>query len=281
MNRFFIITNDWKDPEHAVTRRVEAYLHEQGCVCVCEDLSAFRAGRGNKAWSGRSVPKDTDVCVALGGDGTMLEAARFTQEYDIPLLGVNLGNVGYLTEVEAQYAEGALSQIIADNYTIEPRMMLEGTTSDGRKRLALNDIVIARYGSISMLHLDVAINDTPLTSYSADGVIIATPTGSTGYSLSVGGPIVKPTAELMVMTPIAPHAVNARSIVLSADDRVTIEIGKTHEDVEIDAEISFDAAETVRARPGDQIQATRANRATRIIRLNQVSFLDVLHKKLS
>ena len=149
---------------------------------------------------------------------------------EIPLLGINLGNLGFLAEVNQTSLYSALDQLMADDYEVEERMMLEGRVYRGRKLIgqdiALNDIVIGRDGHLRVVRFKNYVNDVYLNSYNADGIIISTPTGSTGYSLSAGGPIVSPNAAMTIMTPIAPHTLNTRSIIFPAQDVITVEIGK-------------------------------------------------------
>ena len=274
MNRFFIITNAVRDANGETAKRVKAYLEARGAVCETETLF------GNRN-TGIRIPEDTEVCITLGGDGTLLEAAHIALEHETPLFGINMGKIGYLTEAGPDTMEEALDRLLQGDVLIESRMMLEGVLSNGHARLALNDITIARYGSVKAVRMQVTVNDIPLYSYNADGVILASPTGSTGYNMSAGGPIVEPTARLMLLTPIAAHTLTARSIVLSPDDTVTVELSDVPEQfVEQAAEISFDAAHTEPFEAGDTITIRRSEKTTNIVRLNRVSFLDVLHRKL-
>ena len=274
MKRFFILTNAVRDPDNITAQRVRDYLIKNGARCETATLFGKRSAKPE-------IPADTDVCITLGGDGTILETAHYALPHEVPLFGVNLGNLGYLTEVGTTGLEEALDHLLRDEVVIEERMMLEGHQPDGETRLALNDIVIARYGPVRMIRLHVTVNDIPLYSYNADGVILASPTGSTGYNMSAGGPIVEPTAQLMLLTPISAHTLTARSIVLSAEDRVVVEIANIHADNDGQvAEISYDAAHTVAFHAGERIEIRRAKKTTKIVRLNRVSFLDVLHRKL-
>lgn len=163
------------------------------------------------------IPEGTQCILVLGGDGTLLQAARDVVYRKIPMLGINLGTLGFLAEVDRQSIHAALDKLIADDYEIEERMMLTGTVWHGDKiigqDIALNDIVIGREGPLRVVRFKNYVNDVYLNSYNADGIIIATPTGSTGYSLSCGGPIVSPNAAMTLMTPIAPHTLNTRSII--------------------------------------------------------------------
>lgn len=202
---------------------------------------------------------------------------------DIPLLGINLGTLGYLAEVESACAEEAVEKLFRDEYVREERMMLTGRvqTGEGKERYALNDIVISRCGSLQILNVRIYVNDRFLNNYCADGVIVATPTGSTGYNLSAGGPIVEPSARLLLLTPICPHTLNTRSIVFSPEDEITVEIPEGKDGNEQVVEANFDGSNTITLRTGDRILIRRSDRTTGIVRLNTESFLTVLHKKMS
>lgn len=156
--------------------------------------------------------------------------ARDVVHKNIPLFGINLGTLGFLAEVDRQSVYPALQKLMEDDYEVEERMMLKGTVYRGEEVLgediALNDIVIGREGHLRVVSFKNYVNGEYLNSYNADGIIISTPTGSTGYSLSAGGPVVSPGASMMIMTPIAPHTMNTRSIIFPAEDVITVEIGR-------------------------------------------------------
>ena len=201
MNKFYIITNSEKDKNLEFTDQVVRYLGERGAHC--EVQLAGRQSEGAFHYTDpRMIPEETQCIIVLGGDGTLLQAARDIQaahdeiRSQIPLLGVNLGNLGFLAEVDRQSVYQALDKLVSDVYEVEERMMLCGTVYRGEKvigeDIALNDIVIAREGPLRVVRFKNFVNDEYLNSYNADGIIISTPTGSTGYSLSVVGPIVSP-----------------------------------------------------------------------------------------
>lgn len=171
-----------------------------------------------------TVPKEAECGLVLGGDGTLIRAVRDLGERSLPLLGINLGTLGYLTDVDLEDFESALDHLFSETPVIEERMMLEGSFRNSRKDMAMNDIVIAREGKVRIVSFHIYVNGALLNTYHADGVIISTPTGSTGYNLSAGGPIVEPTAQMIVITPICSHALNTSSIVLSADDLIEVEV---------------------------------------------------------
>ncbi len=281
MKYFYLITNEVKDPEGFYTRKITAYLAAHGGKVVCTEHAASYPKLCKPDLAKPEVP---DCILVLGGDGTLLRAARNLLNQDIPLLGINLGTLGYLAEVEIAAIEEALDKLLADRFTREERMMLEGQVRRQdmtEQNYALNDIVISRCGSLQVLTFQIYVNGQFLNSYSADGMIVATPTGSTGYNMSAGGPIVEPGASLLLLTPICPHTLNTRSIVLAPDDEIRIEIPKGKDGQRQTVEASYDGSHKVRLQTGDSIVIRRADKTTGILKLNTESFLTVLHKKMS
>ena len=283
MRHFFVITNPFKDQGLKTTERVVTLLTEAGCTCRVQVAEDQKEGRMYTDVSG--IPADTECILVLGGDGTLIEAARDTVDLNIPLLGINLGTLGFLAEVEQGNLEHAVDLLLRDRYQIESRMMLCGRLYRGGEcpvhSYALNDIVITRSGSMQIIHFHIYVNGQFLNEYSADGVIFSTPTGSTGYNMSAGGPLVEPGANLLVITPVCPHTLNTRSIVLSAGDEVVVEMAARKKDVPFRAELNFDGGHAVSLALGDRIVVTRSERTTDILKLSQVSFLEALHNKMS
>lgn len=286
-NDFLIYTNRHKDRNLATTKRVSDFLRLKGKrVTVMADGEG--ESEGHEPGDGRVVPAETlgdaDCMIVLGGDGTVLQAARLTKRRHIPIIGVNLGTLGYMTEIETASLEESLERLISGDYIQESRMMLNGRISfqDGvvREEQALNDIVISRNGSLQIIKFDIFVNGQFLNEYSADGVIVTTPTGSTGYNLSAGGPLVEPGAKLIMLTPICPHSLSQRSIILSSEDVIEIEIPKCREGRTQTVEASFDGGHVMPLRTGDRLRIVRSEETTEFLKLNQVSFLEVLHKKM-
>lgn len=267
MNHFYIITNQIKDRKLETTFRVKQYIETKGGRCIL-------------AGDTYVVPPETDCVLVLGGDGTLIRAARELYAYGVPLLGINLGTLGYLTEVELQNIESAMDILMEEEPTVEARMMLKGTLHDGKEDVALNDIVVTRLGALRVIRFNVYVNGELLNSYQSDGIIISTPTGSTGYNLSAGGPIVEPTAAMIVLTPICSHALNTSSIVLSAEDEIVIEIGKGRDNGIEEAGVSFDGGEMAEVHTGDRIVIKKAEDTTKLLKLSKVSFLEILRKKM-
>lgn len=273
MERFFIVTNDGKDRDGQVTQKVKKLLENKGKLCfLCRKDD-------QKNIVAESIPKEMDCAIIIGGDGSLIEVARLLEQ-KIPLLGINMGTLGYLTEVEVERVEEALDQILAGNYMVEERMMLDGCFDDGTKDVALNDIVLSRKGALRIIHFNLYVNGALLNSYEADGIIISTPTGSTAYNLSAGGPIVEPTAEMIVVTPICSHALNTSSIVLSAEDEIRIEIGEGRHGRPEEVYISFDGTNTRELKTRQTVVIRRSEMSTTLMKLSEISFLEILSRKM-
>lgn len=274
MERFYIITNRSKDKNNEVTMQIKGYLEEKGKTCIlCQ-----KDEEGNLIPG--TVPKNIDCALVLGGDGTLIRAARQLREYRIPLLGINLGTLGYLTEVEVQNMQTAIDQLVSEEPVIEERMMLRGIMPNGQEGIALNDVVVARQSALRIIHFNIYVNGELLNDYQADGVILSTPTGSTGYNLSAGGPIVEPKASMIVITPICSHALNTRSIILSDEDEVVIEITEGKNSGVEKALITFDGTEMAELKTGDQVVIRKAEEQTRFLKLSKISFLEILRRKM-
>lgn len=279
MERFCIVTNKSKDTDLKMTMYIKDYLEKHGKKCViAEDMPFSSQGERVRRDHMSTIPEDAECCIVLGGDGTMLQAARSAAYVDIPLIGVNLGTLGYLAEVEKGGVDDALAKILEGQYDLEDRMMLYGSAA-GQNDYALNDIVITKVSAIQAIAFDVYVNDLFLSNYHADGIIISTPTGSTGYSMSAGGPIVEPSANMILITPICPHTINSRSMVLSADTKIKVVMGPGRDGNNQESVAYFDGSGTINLNTGDSINIEKAGKTTKILKLNRVSFLQALGKK--
>ena len=285
MDKFTIITNSIKDPSRIVTNRIADYLHSHKKECLILEAEDKKPGQKYYYTDVSKIPDDTQCVIVLGGDGTLLQAARDVIDKQIPLFGINLGTLGYLAEIDQHSIYPALDRLMSDLYTIENRMMLHGMLlRDGKviaEDFALNDIVISREGALRVVRFNNYVNDTYLNTYKADGIIISTPTGSTGYSLSAGGPILSPSASMILMTPLAPHTLNTRSIVFASQDVISVELGEGRDGGIEQGVASFDGAARVPMVTGDRIVISKAKKDTKIIKINNISFLEVLREKMS
>ena len=283
MDKFYIITNSDKDKDFQITNEIVSYLKKNGKKCPVQQAERKLEGAYHYTNPER-IPEGTQCILVLGGDGTLLQAARDVVYRKIPMLGINLGTLGFLAEVDRQSIHAALDKLIADDYEIEERMMLTGTVWHGDKiigqDIALNDIVIGREGPLRVVRFKNYVNDVYLNSYNADGIIIATPTGSTGYSLSCGGPIVSPNAAMTLMTPIAPHTLNTRSIIFPEEDVITVELGEGRRQVQEQGLASFDGDTEIPIVTGDRIVIQKASASVKILKLNHLSFVEVLRQKM-
>ena len=250
MKHFLTITNIQKDEKKSFTKEVKDYIEQKGGTCLCYYSS------GNKERveqiDPKQIPEGVECILVLGGDGTLIRAAR--------------------------------DEIMQEHYMIERRMMLEGyCVIDGKEqksRAAFNDIIIHRGTNPSVKTLIIRVNGEYLNTYVGDGIIVATPSGSTAYNMSAGGPIVDPKAKLLLVTPINSHSLNAKSIVLSADDQIEIEISARNHETDDSAEVSFDGDYPIKLGFGDKIVIKKAEQATNILKLSKLSFLEILSKKM-
>jgi len=264
------------------------WLEERDVAPVFETRTAALAGSaatdGRTVVSGDDLPSQVDLVITLGGDGTLLAAADriAAAGVDVPIVGVNFGSLGFLTEVTLVELYDAMTSVLDGTAVVESRMMLAASIgapdNPDVSRLVLNDIVVTR-GSLSrMIDLEVTIDGAFVTRIKADGLIFATPTGSTAYNLSAGGPIVDPSVDAFVMTPIAPHTLTQRPVVLAGDTRIRVrprfDSGKTETFATFDGQLGRELDEH------DEVTIRRADRPLRLVRASGRSYFDVLQQKL-
>ena len=230
----------------------------------------------------KEIREETECVIVLGGDGTLLQAANDISQLELPMLGVNMGTLGFLTDIEKNQIYGALDLLLKDEYQIEERMVLQGSYGENASIVshALNDIVINKGRFYHLVSVKVYINNELLDEYIADGIIVSSPTGSTGYNLSAGGPVMLPTMEGIIITPICPHSLNNRSVVVSAEDEVMIEIGDTRDEQEHEAILIIDGMVQKTLQGGERITIQKAAVKTKLIKLGKMSFFEVFHEKL-
>jgi len=282
MKKILVVPNQFKDKEFKITLKVVQWLKEKGNhVFLPFDLSNQKKLSGLDFLEYNEITA-IDYGLVLGGDGTIIQTSRIYIEHEIPLLGINLGNLGFLAEIELSDLEVALEAFNNGDFIIEDRMMILAKHDHGKSLgIALNDIVISRQSISRMIGFDVHVNNQFVNSYRADGVIISTPTGSTAYNLSAGGPIISPNNEVIVMTPICPHSLTARSIVLSGNDEVKITFKHAKNKHVDDLLITIDGQEATRIYKDDTIVIRKAVQKVELMRLVNNNFFEILRRKLS
>ena len=281
MNRFCIITNRGKDEGLVFTDGLVSYIRKKGGSCKVLDGSL---GADGAYTDPAGIPEDVQCAIVLGGDGTIIRAATDLADRAVPIFGINLGTLGFLAETEKQDAFRAIDLLFEDEIRIEERMMLDSEIYFEEQKLfegrALNDVVVTRSGYSRLICAEVYVNGELLNEYRGDGVIVATPTGSTGYNLSAGGPIVMPGAKLMLVTPICPHSINNREIAISAEDEVTILVKESKKTLEEGAFATLDGKDAIRLKTGERIVIRRSDRTAKLVRRKDRSFFDILRTKL-
>jgi NAD+ kinase len=226
-------------------------------------------------------PDQIDALLTLGGDGTLLRGARMLQGNEVPILGVNMGRLGFLTCCPADQLEHSLMRFARGDYMVESRMQLRASVSGADRRgratwLALNDVVIHKGGFARVVALRVSVDDELIASYSADGVVISTPTGSTAYSLSAGGPVVVPTLETLLVTPVSAHTLAIRAVVLSATSRISVQAEGAPEELMI----TVDGQAGTNFLAGEMLSVQKAEKVVKIVRFPGSSFFATLREKL-
>ena len=228
------------------------------------------------------LSEDLDIAIILGGDGTLLHIAETAARYGVPVIGINLGNLGFLTELNEKETKPALTQIIGGSVTMELRSMLKARliSSDGKSKYcyALNDVVISKNAADRLLYLSTKADNDYITTYKADGLIISTPTGSTAYSLSAGGPLVHPGLDTILVTPICPFMLSSRPIILPPDTTSSSELQT--EDHSAAADIIIDGQKSWEMIPGDILEVEKAEHPLQLIVSTEKDYFTILRNKL-
>ena len=219
----------------------------------------------------------SDIAVVLGGDGTIIRAAKCAALTDVPVCGINLGKIGFLASADVEEFTGLADDLLNGNYKLDKRMILDASINGGANRLVLNDIAVLRGSYPKMINIAMEVDGEHLDTFMADGVVVATPTGSTAYSLSAGGPVAMPTMEMMLVTPVCAYDMQTRSMVLPSEKTLCISLGK---DRNFKAEVSFDGNENVLLSNDDTIKISKSEYAAKLINFGSRSFYGVLRKKL-
>lgn len=272
---FGVISNKSKDPDKKlldlICKKIE---NKKGKVIFCREMDKYDDLKG--------LPlKETDIIISMGGDGTFLNIARQTADYNIPIMGVNTGSLGFLSSTDINDIDPSLDMILSNDYVIDERMMILAKIKDGKeseeKFHALNDIVIARGLLTRIVTLKVFIDDIYVDSFPGDGMIVSTPTGSTGYSLSAGGPVIDHGMELMLITPICPHIMHAKSFIASSESVIRIEV---LEEGSYSCNLTSDGQMGRELNGGDAILITKSNLKVKVIKFSGSALFNTLRNKI-
>lgn len=261
-------------------RRLAAWLKGRGVQVLAHEQWASASG-DLRCVDRMTMMAEADLVIVLGGDGSLLGMARLSKANAAPVVGIHHGDFGFLTDVEGDGPYATMKRILAGGYEIEHRTLLAVTIRRGdgtvARSQALNDAVVARGTLSRMVTLEAAVNGEYLTTYMGDGLVIATPTGSTAYSLSAGGPVVEPGMSAILITPISPHTLSSRPMVLSDRSRVSIRVGRGGDDVVL----SLDGQESIRLQYGDCVEVMKSRNHASIVKASGESFFSILRRKLN
>jgi len=268
------------EPAREEALKLERWLREKGAAVFSEEMSA-RADMNACFEEPSYIPREVEFVVVLGGDGTLLGAARRVARYGVPILGVNLGGLGFLTEIPLKKLYSAVQLMLDGRLEVETRLMLEAMVLRGGAEtcrfLVLNDVVINKGALARIIDLDVFINDQFLTTFRADGLIVSTPTGSTAYNLSAGGPILYPTMASFILTPICPFTLTNRPILLPDSHVVSITLSKRGEER---VSLTFDGQVGADLFQGDRVMVQKAKEKIKLIKSPDQGYFEILREKL-
>lgn len=263
-----------------VMEKLVPWLLEKGVKLSIQAEYEHLAGQKVRSGPRDAVPEGTDLMLVLGGDGTLLSVARMVEKTDIPLLGINLGSLGFLTEMGIDEIYDSLEQVLMGNYQLEERVRLRVRLMRGGREVGtykvLNDVVINKGALARMIDLEARVDGHPITNYKADGLIVGTPTGSTAYSLAAGGPIIEPTLDVIVISPICPHTLTNRPLVVPGSSSIQLQLSSDSGKVYL----TLDGQEGTQLEQGDIVLINEADRRLRLIRTGDRTFFDVLSTKL-
>jgi len=274
-----IVANVEKEQSAEYAVQLRKWALEKGIDVLFEEGIARKIG-DDAGLDRRELASRVDLLVVLGGDGTILRTVRFVSEYDIPIVGINLGEFGYLTEVNLNEMYSALELIVKGEYQTEKRMMLDITiylgTETIRQQSILNDVVITRGNLSRILNLETTVNERYLTTFRADGIIISTPTGSTAYSLSAGGPIVFPEQDSLIINPICPFTLTNRPLIIPNDAEIRVIMWTK----EMGATLTLDGQISHTMRSGDSVIIKKSKYVTNLVSSPHRDYMEILRTKL-
>jgi NAD+ kinase len=269
-----IVINTARPHAGSVLEHVAGLLQQNGLRLILEHSAEEYADLVSDVADPAAFADSADLVLAMGGDGTLLRAARLVGKSEVPILGINLGGLGFLTAVGEESIDEAIDSVLKGQFRIEERMVLEAELPNGERLTALNDIVVWMGASLRIVQMTAYVGEEYVASFSADGIIVSTPTGSTAYSLAAGGPIVYPTFDAMIIAPICPHSLGLRPMVFSPDVTFSVMIEST------EASVVADGQEMRQIAKGDRVSVHRAGHRFRLVRPLTTTFYKILREKL-
>lgn len=280
MKNIGIITNRDKDIGLSYTNKLIESINKYGGQAILPTINSNN-GKDGLDSEVEEICAKCDLIICLGGDGTFLKTARIAYLYEIPILGVNLGSLGFLTDIEKGEIDKSVESIFNNNYKIEERMMISSKIFKSGKLfaqdVAINDVVISRAGIPRILNLSTFIDDNFLDVFPGDGIIVSTPTGSTAYSLSAGGPIAEPTSKLIIVTPICPHIIYSKSFISGDERRIKICVSEGFEHTAI---VTIDGQKIYEITGGDYIEIEKTNSKVKMLKIHSKNFFTILRNKI-
>ncbi len=280
MNSIGIIVNVEKPDINQITAHIVSWLENNGIKVYVNIVGDLCGTTQMQTCTEKELIENCQCVIVLGGDGTLLHSARLIAAGDIPIFGVNLGQLGFLTEIELNDLTPALEKLVSGEYRIEERMMIQATVYRNGKEISkfygLNDAVITKGAFARLIRLKTYVNNEYVDIYPADGLIISSPTGSTAYSLSAGGPLVVPNLELMIVTPICPHTLSSRPLVVDRDSIIKVELQSTQAEIML----TIDGQRGHSLKSFDEIIVQKSPHNAKFIKLSNRGFYEILRKKL-
>jgi NAD+ kinase len=283
MKKVVMTPNPYRDRNFKFAQQAERILRQSGIetkICLAFDVDrSFELPSDIRLYDLEQELKDADLLICFGGDGTILHSSKAATRAGVPVLGVNIGTMGFMAELESSEMK-ELSRLAEGRYTVEERMMLHVTAErEGQILLeedALNDAVITKGAVARTIQLAVSCDGAEVMAFGGDGVIVSTPTGSTAYSMSAGGPIVEPTTQTIILTPICAHDMQTKTIVTSPERKITVEVGRIGRK---NAFLSVDGGRALRLNTGDVVRISRSKFTTRLVHLTERNFFDIVKTK--
>lgn len=268
-----LFPNEQKQQSFDLAIHIREYLEEKGVKVVAEDSKAAQIGATPLS---QIDPKDVRFLISMGGDGTILRLSHQYSHIDAPILGINLGHLGFMADVPVHDIYPSLAELLKGDYTVDERLILSATHPTQGSLLAVNDVVIHRAKNYSLIEFSILVDGTYINTFVADGVIVATPNGSTAYSLAAGGPILSPALDVVVLTPICPHTISNRPIVLPADRRIEVEYLSAYDPIEVRA----DGLEAFSMKSHETLTIQRSPKKFKLVNLSRHEYFSTLRTKL-